>query len=73
MRASINAAQWVEVDRIPKPDALIRGTSASSEQASVQGRPVDGFNGCLMLRELGERLRTLRRPNEQLVVVTARG
>ena len=39
----------------------------------MQGRPVDGLHGCLVLGELGEGLRALRGPYEQLVVVATRG
>ena len=70
LRTGVDAVQRLEVDGVPKTDALISCSSACCKETSSEWTPIDCFHCSLVIRELFKRRTASSRPNEQLVVVS---
>jgi len=70
--ACVDEVDRLEGQSVPESDALVCSASSRCQQSSLEGTPANGFDGCLVLTELGKMAGALGAPDEEFVVIAAR-
>ena len=71
LRASIDAAQLRKIDSVPESDALVSCATASCQEASVEGAPINGFDSGLMIWKSFQGSVWSSWPNEKLIIIAS--
>ena len=69
----VDGIQWRSCGSVPESDALVSSATARSNQPMLVGRPGQGFDCGLVIRESDHWGGVVQPPDVELIVVAARG